>query len=257
MSVLISISLVIAITGSAFALITPAFADANSVDALTDRWLRIEQQQQALQSQWRDEQAMLQQRLVLLQREAEQLRLSLRARKDNLDEVESEREALLARQNRLEAEQQQADQMSQRVTTQLERYAPLLPPSLQAHWQHTQGDSSEVSRQLQDVIDKLDSLLRSQGRVQVQNGRITLADGERLHVKQLYFGSQYAWFVTDDQSRAGVGLAQAGQWQWHVLPTIRSATIAQAIAMVEQRQLPDYLALPLHLEPAPESQQGG
>lgn len=228
-------------------LLAVSYAATASVDELTGQWLHIENQRQQLESQWQRERPLLQQRIELLKAEAEKLTVILDSNRHNLDEVEAEREALLQRQNQLESNQVRAGQLLQVLERQLSVSLRVLHPPVQGAWQsHAAVEHDSVTQHLQSVVDRMEVLGRYQRRPRVIEGMIQLDDGSRLTTQQLYLGSHYAWFVTADGGRAGMGYAKSGHWHWSEVSGPASRNIQYAIEMVEQQRLPEFLTLPLH-----------
>lgn len=233
----------------------PVFAAAASVDELTGQWLQIENQKQQLESQWRRDKPLVQQRIALLQAEAESLASVIASNRDDLDEVETERESLLQQQNQLESNQARAEELLRTLERQLNVSQRELPPPMQNAWQqHAMAGGESVTQHLQSAVERMDILGRYQNRLRVVESMIELDDGSSLTTQQLYLGSHYAWFVTADGGRAGVGYVDSGSWRWSEISGAASQPIERAIAMVEQQQVPEFLSLPVHhiYQPAAE-----
>ncbi len=112
---------------------------------------------------------------------------------------------------------------------------------------------------LKEILQRLSSLNEFNQRVTLNKSTIlvtanegnpaSLVKQQKLAVTQLYLGSSYAWFVSEDGSKTGYGNAQQGQWLWQIDNSLRSADIKQAIAIYNNKQLPDYVQLPVSLSP--------
>lgn len=116
---------------------------------------------------------------------------------------------------------------------------------------------SNNTADLQEILQRLSSLNEFNQRVAVNKSTIDItsnktiaappAEPQKLAVTQLYLGSSYAWFVSEDGSKTGYGQALQGHWRWQIDNSLSSADIKQAIAIYNNQQLPDYVQLPIRL----------
>lgn len=229
----------------------PAWAaDVGSIDNLVRQWLSLEQQAAALESDWRRQQPVLQQRIALLQAEKVQLAQVLKDNQNVHSEVEARRAELLAEQTAMETEQRQVVERLHQVRRRLQALAGQLPPPLLGVWndeQATLNEDSTPSEQLQVALAQLSKLMEFDNRVTVHETTLPDPEGRRVLVKQLYLGAGIAWFVSGDGSHAGTGRPTPDGWQWRFDEAIDSARIARAIAIYEKRQEADLMQMPLRL----------
>ncbi len=220
------------------------------VDRLTQQWLDIERQASHLQFDWKAQQPVLNQRLVLLKAEKRQLQALLERSSASEDSVAIRRAELLSEQSELEQQQAQLTRTLTRLTSRLEAVAPMLPPALSAAWQDEQrtlSDDAKVSLQLQVALAQLTSLADFDKRVSVHEGTVSSGDGSTILVKQLYLGAGIAWFVSRDGQQAGWGQAGENGWGWYFDDSVSADEVSKAIDIFEKRQAAELVHLPIRL----------
>lgn len=226
-------------------------ADVRGTDALVQQWLGLEQQAAALESDWRRQQPVLQQRITLLQAEKTQLDRVLKDNQNNHSEVEARRAELLAEQTAMETGQQQVARQLQQIRQRLQALARQLPPPLLEAWNNEQAvlnEDSTPSEQLQVALAQLSKLMEFDNRVTVHEMTLPDPEGRHVLVKQLYLGAGVAWFVSGDGSYAGTGRPTPDGWQWRFDEDIDSDRIAEAIAIYEKRHEAELIQMPLRLQ---------
>ncbi|GFD90776.1 hypothetical protein KUL152_30020 [Tenacibaculum sp. KUL152] len=225
------------------------------VDSLTEQWLRIERQTRELENDWRQTEPTLKQRIALLQAEKAQLSEILSQSKQTGTDVEEKRETLLAQQNTLEAEQYALEQTLAPLYSVLNSIYPTLPELIQQRW----DSESEVltsdatsSQQLQVALAQLSSLQTFNSAITVHESIMKTPDNKMVMMKQLYLGSQYAWFSNSDGQYQGWGSCLSGLWQWTFSASKDGQLddILTAISIYEKQHQPDYVTLPLDLNRA-------
>jgi septal ring factor EnvC (AmiA/AmiB activator) len=241
-----------------------------TLDKLSEQWLSIEQQSRQLNRQWIVNQPLLSQRIQLLEAELAQLNMVITESQSEGDEVQDERKSLLAEQNELEQSQMRKTPVLGKIEQVLVKLSEQLPPPVAVVWKdieysrlnrNAQAPSTQIDNtaDLKEILQRLSSLNEFNQRVTLNKSTIlvtanegnpaSLAKQQKLAVTQLYLGSSYAWFVSEDGSKTGYGNAQQGQWLWQIDNSLRSADIKQAIAIYNNKQLPDYVQLPVSLSP--------
>lgn len=230
---------------------TPVLAaDVDSIDNLVRQWMSLEQQAAALESDWRQQQPVLQQRIALLQAEKAQLAQVLKDNQNVHSEVEARRAELLAEQTGMEAGQRQVVERLRQVRQRLQALAGQLPPPLLSAWneeQATLNEDATASEQLQVALAQLSKLMEFDNRVTVHETTLPDPEGRRVLVKQLYLGVGAAWFVSGDGSYAGTGGPTPDGWQWRFDEDIDGSRIAEAIAIYEKQHDAELVQMPLHL----------
>ncbi|MBU2978295.1 DUF3450 family protein [Alteromonas sp. C1M14] len=233
----------------------------DEVDNLTREWLQIEAQEQKLVLDWQEQEPVVRQRIALLKKEKAQLQSILAKSTDSQDDVEARRNALLAEQNTLESQQEDVANALTSLVSRVNSLYDSLPPPLQITWDKEDGalageDGDNPSKILQVTLAKLSRLSQFDTKLTVNEEVLTTPEGKDIVVKQLYLGSQLAWFANSDGTVAGSGYAIDGKWTWHFDGNDNGEAINQALAVFERRQQPAFITLPLPFN-APASVAGG
>lgn len=227
-----------------------AAASPAELDALVNQWLTLEQQQVQLQQDWQSRKRSLQQGIALLQAEKQQLSRMLNQKQQQQDEVDARRASLLAEQQTLEQQQQLSQQQLQQLLTKLKLLQPQLPPPLAAGWQQELNGleaDSEPGLLLQRLLLALTKLADFQSRLTPDEITLSAQNGQQVRVKVLYLGASQAWFVSADGQYRGTGFASGDSWQWQFDDSLDAAPLLQALAVIEKRQDPSLIALPITL----------
>ncbi|MEG3765566.1 DUF3450 family protein [Alteromonas sp. 14N.309.X.WAT.G.H12] len=237
-------------------------AVTDEVDNLTREWLQIEAQERKLVLDWQEQEPIVRQRIELLKKEKAQLQAILAKSTDSQDDVEARRNALLAEQNALESQQEDVANALASLVSRVNSLYDSLPPPLQANWDKEDGaltgeDSENPSKILQVALAKLSRLSQFDTKLTVNEEVLTTPEGKDIVVKQLYLGSQLAWFANNDGSVAGTGYPINGKWEWHFDADADGGAINQALAVFERRQQPAFIALPLPFETQNQVSGGG
>ncbi|MEQ5809855.1 DUF3450 family protein [Alteromonas sp. NFXS44] len=232
------------LTGNAMAAVT------DDMDGLTRQWLHIEAQERKLVMDWQEQEPVVRQRIDLLKAEKSQLQEILATSNDSQDDVDARRNALLAEQNTLESQQADVTGALSSLVTRINSLYESLPPPLKFNWDKEDaalaGDGGDNPSQiLQVALAKLSRLEQFDSKLTVNEDVLTAPDGKEVVVKQLYLGSQLAWFANNDGSVAGSGYPENGQWTWHFDDSVDGEAISRALAVFERRQQPEFIALPL------------
>lgn len=220
------------------------------VDRLTQQWLDIERQSSLLQSEWKAQQPVLAQRLILFEAEKKQLQALLNQSSASEGDVDSHRAELLSEQAELEQQQVQLNSALTQLVSRLEGGSPMLPPPLSLMWKDEQSalsDDSDVSQQLQVALAQLTHLADFDQRVSVHESTVNIEGGNVLLVKQMYLGVGIAWFVSRDGQYAGWGRVSDGRWEWRIDASVNANAVSNAIATFERRQTAALVRLPVQL----------
>lgn len=224
-----------------------------TVDDLVRQWTGLERQHELLQANWRQDKPVLEQQVVLLEREISELTQVLEASEQEQGAVEQRRLDLLQEQTRLEQEQAALDAALQQASLGLQALQPQLPPPLVDAWRdqlpRLQDPLLNASERLQLVLELLGQLDDFQQKVSLNETVMRLADGNDYLVKQVYLGLSHGWYVTADGRFAAAGMATTAGWRWDEISDAgESAEVGRIIAILERRQNPELISIPLRLD---------
>ena len=223
-------------------------AAQNQVDQLTKQWLDLDKSTHQLSQSWQLEQQQLALRVSLLKQQNKNLNSQIKQSQDNQDQVSQQRLALLQSQSVAEQAVSQYRLALPNLANKMQQLMAVLPPYLvlQLTPQLTKLTSSaDLNTKYQSLSSMTKQIVKADQLIMVKQGVISLA-GQELLTQQLYFGNAHAWFVTQDNSRSGIGYRQSGRWQWQEQQGI-GADIRQAI-MNAKNQVPGPLfSLPVNI----------
>lgn len=225
-----------------------------TTDKLTAQWLAVEDQTRVLQAGWQADRPVLEQRIRLLNAEINQLSEFIKQTKTRTNSVDEKRSQLLQQQNQLEQQQKQTETTINRLAAQLNHHQTRIAPAIAANEQGTNTSGNDITSntaKLQYVLSRIEQLQQFNQRVGQHQGVIEL-NQQSLMVDQLYLGLSYAWFVSKDNQTAGYGRVVNGQWQWQAAPSLNGGSVRQALKILNNQALPQYISLPVEL-----SAQGG
>lgn len=233
-------------------------APPETIDKLTSEWLALERQKQALKSQWQVDETILKQRITLLKQQREQLEQLIDKAKRENTQVDQKRETLLAEQEQLETQQEQVQRFVAALTSQINAKQTSLPSPLRKALPDLTANAKSVASSSQlTVTDQIQRLTRAIEQMSQFNQTLSTHEGiiqinrKKMRVDQLYAGYDYAWFVNRDNTQSGYGRLIDNKWQWHFFEPERAepGAIRQAIDMLDNKALPDYISLPISFSP--------
>lgn len=219
------------------------------MEALTLQWTALERQRNVLESNWRDQQPVLEQQLALLERERRELASFLEQTETAQDEVEERRLELLDRQSVLEQQQASLERELQAAIVQVQSLHRQLPPPMVAAWNERlpelKADVATTSERLQVLLEMLGDLDDFDRKLSLHEEVMVLADGQEHLVSEVYVGLSHGWYVSTDGIYAGAGHPGPGGWQWR--RSEEPEAITRVIAIVERRRNAELVALPVAL----------
>lgn len=126
----------------------------------------------------------------------------------------------------------------------LEKLAPLI----QRFPSNSQDTELGIAVRMQTVMGYIAEVQRFDTLVTVGEELLPLANGDSREVRTIHFGLGAAFYVTSDDSDAGVGGTGADRWSWTSQPNL-AAAIREAIATAEGKQREArFLSLPVSLK---------
>ncbi|MGF1724724.1 DUF3450 family protein [Photobacterium nomapromontoriensis] len=242
--------LVIFVLSLCFSLLSRADTLAHT-DQLTAEKMAREKARIALQQQWQQEQADLQQLLNRYVIETKALKNKLDDFQHNQNEQKDKRSALLTQQSLLENKAHEYEQLLLVGTNILQPLWLSFPPAIvrmeQVNYVLLSDPKADLNQRVTALIDLLTALDQFNRVMTFEKQRIALS-GQEWQVEVLYLGLAQAYFRSADGSQVGLGYAMpqnVGQgWQWQLIPEQQKA-INQAFAIYLQQQKNQILSLPV------------
>lgn len=228
--------------------------DLDSTRSTLARWMETQQIISREKKDWQTARDLLEQRIALLEGEVAAQEARIAESREGASGVEGKRREMLAENEALKdvtsalvrsiagLEARTVRLLETLPEPLLERVAPLsrrIPRD---------ASSTEVSlsERFQNVIGILNETNKFHREVSVASEIRRLPGGETAEVKVLYLGLGQAYFVTPDGAIAGVGRPSSGGWEWTQANEL-SGRIAQAIAILQNEQVPGFVPLPVEV----------
>lgn len=224
-------------------------ASGMKVDELTEQWLALENSRIKLSQNWQQEQQQLQLRITLLKHQNSTLKSKIENANNQQDIVEQQRVKILTQQTVIEQSIARYRASVPALVDLLQQINSGLPPYLATQ---ISSDFKQITQQkeltgkFQIISNIIKKITKPAQLIQIKQNVITL-NNESLLTQQLFFGNDHAWFITQDNSRFGVGIRQNNQWLW--LETLGDSDVIRQAINSAQNQMPGpLLNLPIQLE---------
>ena len=220
----------------------------NKVDQLTKQWLDLDKSNYQLTQGWQHEQQQLTLRISLLKQQNKNFETQIEQAKDNHDQVSEQRLTLLKSQSVAESAVNQYRLALPNLTNQMQQLMATLPPYLVLQLTPELSQvilAADLNTQYQSLSKMTKQITKAGQLMMVKQGVISLA-GTELLTQQLYFGNDQAWFITQDNSRSGIGYSQDGRWKWQEQPDI-ATEVRQAISNAKNQIPGPLFSLPVNL----------
>ncbi|MEM7098704.1 MAG: DUF3450 family protein [Pseudomonadota bacterium] len=232
-------------------------SNAEDVDALTSRWVAIENQRTAIAASWREQQRNTQLQIDLLRAERTTLQNFLDSTAASNDEIDARRAELVDEQQQLEQRDEQLRRSLDSAIDQMSAVHTRLPPPLQDAWSSQldmlQNTEISPSERLAGFLGLMQETVEFEQRIALHNTRMVLA-GKEYQVQQIYLGLSHGWYINEEGSQAGIGRVTAAGWSWVALdPADVDTRIAlqDAITNVQARGAMELSRLPISIGPQP------
>ena len=228
-------------------------ANVAEIDALTERWIAMEQQRTAIRANWAKRKRIGATQMQLLQAEQRSLRMLLDDAAQSEDEIDRRRSALFREQQELEARDVELRQDLQIIVDQLTVIQKQMPPPLQTLWKDHLAQLGQenlaLSERLSTVLVLLEETMDFSKRIALHKSSMTFGDREIL-VTQIYLGLSHGWYISEDGQRAGSGRALETGWGWHDAsddPRFDKSLVSETVRVVEAGRARDLVSLPVSL----------
>tara|TARA_R100001377_G_scaffold1176_1_gene1004 strand:- start:6355 stop:7110 length:756 start_codon:yes stop_codon:yes gene_type:complete len=221
----------------------------NNVDQLTKQWLELDKSANELNQNWQQEKQQLTLRVSLLSYQNNNLRENINNTNTQKDLVNQQRQDILTKQTLIEQNVAQYRQALPNILDKLQLLISSLPPYLVKQISPELSNAmtqTELTGKYQAIANIVKQVAKNSELIHVKQGVIQL-DDKKLLTKQLYFGHDQAWFITQDNSRAGLGFRRNKQWFWQE-DTQYANNIRQAITHAQNQMPGPLLNLPTYLD---------
>jgi len=224
-------------------------AAQHTVDQLTKQWLALDKSANQLVQNWQQEKQQLAFRISLLSHQNENLRDKISRAENKKNQVTQAREKILTEQTIIEQNINAYRLALPNLLDQLQQLMGRLPPELAQQFTldlDSAMTKNELTVQYQGIANIVKKLTKNSKLISVKQGVINI-NNQALLTIQLYLGHDQAWFVTQDNSRAGIGYQKNNQWFWRE-DSQYASNIRQAINYAKNQMPGPLLNLPIYLD---------
>ena len=201
---------------------------------------------------WAIGRELLEDRILLVEREIEDLQGRLDAARVSIAEADLKRAELIAKNEEFKQAAGSLVDAVAPLEVRTRRLAERLPEpirdSLQRLIQRLPVESKEIemslSERFQNVVGILNFVDKANRNVELTSEVRTLADGTRAEVATLYIGVARAYYVSVDKTLAGIGTPAVGGWNW-VSANSEASQIARAVAILKDEETAAFVRLPI------------
>jgi septal ring factor EnvC (AmiA/AmiB activator) len=224
-------------------------AAQHNVDQLTKQWLALDKSANQLVQHWQQEKQQLTFRISLLSHQNDNLRDKISRAENKKNQVNKTRQKILTEQTMIEQNINAYRQALPNLLDQVQQLMSRLPPQLSKQLAPDLENSmtkTALTAQYQGIANIVKTLTKNSKLISVKQGVININKQDLLTI-QLYLGHEQAWFVTQDNSRAGIGYQRNNQWFWRE-DSQYAGNIRQAINYAKNQMPGPLLNLPIYLD---------
>lgn len=230
-------------------LCSPYTAAQHNVDKLTKQWISLDKSSNQLVQNWQQEKQQLMLRISLLSQQNNNLQEKISRAENKQNQVNQAREKILTEQTIIEQSINDYRLALPNLLDQLQQLISRTPPEFSQQLSTDLANAmtkKELTAKYQGVANILKQLTKNSKLISVKQGVIQI-DEKELLTTQLYLGLDQAWFVTQDNSRAGIGYQKNNQWRW-LEDSQYADNIRKAINHAKNQMPGPLLNLPIYLE---------
>jgi hypothetical protein len=221
---------------------------------LLKRWVETQQQISKEKHHWDLSRQTLEERIELVDQEIAALREKIEKTRQSIADTEEVRRELTDQNEQfadaLEVLKTTLAGLETRTRALVKRLPGHVRFKVQTFSQQLPEDPNQAKATLAtrytNVLGILNELNKLNAEITYRSERQDLPDGGTKEVSAVYVGIAYAYYVTGDGARAGVGTSTAEKWDW-TPANDAAAQVAQAVAILQGDEMPAYVQLPLNL----------
>ncbi|MDF1799345.1 MAG: DUF3450 family protein [Planctomycetota bacterium] len=231
--------------------------------AVMEKWVDTKRVLSQEKRDWQLGREILGDRIELVKRELESLRAGIAEAQASIAEADSKHGELAAEKQRLAAAAGQLEALVPGLESRLralllrlpepllERVAPLSQRLPEA--EETEVDAS-LGERFQNLVGILNEANKFHGEVSVASEVRSVAGGRSSEVTALYLGLGQGFYVTGDDTQAGVRRAGDGAWTWRPIQGSQAealataADIRRAIRVLSNELPASFVKLPVEID---------
>ncbi len=234
-------------------------ADIATLEAKTDRWIRLESQKAQALNEWNETKVLLAQNLEILGKEIEDLEsemqiLDTREQSQGVESEEAQQE-ITREQQRRDILLQSLDAAHQRLVRLKDAIPERLQSELEAALDKFANTRAEdVGQRARLIVSILRRMEEFNGTFTLAHSVYTLPTGEEVVVRILYCGLAGGYAVNNNATQAWRLVPALDGWQW-IEKHDDAATITRLIEIYEQRRPPELVTIGAQLHDIPSFEQ--
>ena len=223
--------------------------------AVLQQWVETRKLISAEKADWELGKQLMNDRIGLLEREIDGLKTRIEEMDVSIAESQGTEQTLNAQNDELKAA---SVTLRERVTALEARVKELLKrmpqqildqtaPLAQSIPEDPNDTELSLSVRYRNIVGILNLINKFNTEIHIKSEMRELANGRTADVLVLYFGIGQAYYVTDDQSAAGIGTVGEEGWTW-IPANEHAAAIAQAIAVYNNEEPAAFVKLPVEIQ---------
>lgn len=220
-----------------------------------EQWVETRRIISAEQRDWELGRQVLNDRIAMVQREIDALRVRIGEADASIGEADKKRAELDAENQRLQDASSALDGTVAGLEARTRELLPQLPepirervrPLSQALPVDPANTALPLARRYQNVVGILNAVNKFQREIAVTSEVRELGDGTRAEVTVFYLGIGRAFYASADGRYAGVGSGGAEGWAWQPADEA-AAAVVRAIAILKNEATAAFVRLPLRIE---------
>ena len=243
------------------ACVSPAPAQESEKDSLAatrnavSQWVETQQIISKERNDWQRGKEVLEERIDLLQGEIDGLEEKIGETGSTIGEVDTQRRELISKKQSLQQASNQLQESIGTLEAKTQRLVPSLPDLLQARLapltrripEDPANTNLSLSERFQSVIGVLNEINKFNRDITVSSELRELAGGRTAEVETLYIGLATAYYVTQDETMAGIGRPTPDGWEWSPADEL-AADIRRTIKIFKNEDVPAYVPLPVTIQ---------
>jgi FtsZ-binding cell division protein ZapB len=220
-----------------------------------EQWVETQRIISAEQRDWELGRQVLNDRIEIVQREIEALRLRIREAGDSIAAADAKRAELVAENEKLKEASSALDGTIIALEGRTRELLPQLPdpirerikPLSQSIPAEAQETKLPLAERFQNVVGILNAVNKFQREISLTSEVRELGDGTRAEVTVAYLGIGRAFYASADGRSAGTGAGTADGWAWQSIDEA-AAEVARFIAILKNEATAAFVRMPIRIE---------
>lgn len=238
-----------------------AFADSQTAESIEqatkiiEKWVDTQRIISKEKQEWQLAKEMLNERVKLVESEISSLREKIQEAEKNIAEADKKRAEMVEENQKLkDASVVLGDiiapienKTSHLITKLPDPIADRIKPLSQRLPQDPNNVKQSISERYQNIVGILNEVDKFNREMSLTSEVRNLSDGSSVEVAAMYIGIGQAYFVSANQTVAGIGTAIDNKWVW-IEDNQPAKDIADAISIMKNEKVAEFIKLPLEIK---------